>query len=361
VRRIERLPTDKPDTLELPETFFLFARNLLVFDHVKHKILIISNAFIDKDAAIAYDAALEAINELEDQLLEPLAAEPIQLSTQSKVPEFESNFSKEQFCKAVETAKEYIRAGDIFQVVPSQRFSIKLEDKPFNIYRKLRIINPSPYMFFIDMGDFQLVGSSPEILVRLEDRVATVRPIAGTRPRGSDELEDKRLEKELLADKKEIAEHVMLVDLGRNDLGRVCDYGSVQPAELMAIERYSHVMHIASEVRGTVLAEKTAIDVLNACFPAGTVTGAPKIRAMEIIDELEPERRGLYAGAIGYFDFAGNMDTCIAIRTMVLKDQMAYLQAGAGIVADSVPEVEYTETVNKAQAMMRACLADEER
>jgi anthranilate synthase component 1 len=271
-----------------------------------------------------------------------------------------SNFTQAAYEQAVLKAKEYIKAGDIFQVVPSQRFERSIKAEPFEIYRALRLINPSPYMYFLRCGDTTVVGASPEVMVRLEEGRIDLRPIAGTRRRGATEEEDKALEQELLADPKERAEHIMLVDLGRNDVGRVSETGSVQVSELMVIERYSHVMHIVSNVRGRLGQGRDAYDVVRACFPAGTVSGAPKIRAMEIIDELEPTRRGPYAGAVGYFGFSGNMDTCITIRTLVIKDKIAYIQAGGGVVADSVPSLEYLETVNKAKAMMRAVEMAEE-
>jgi anthranilate synthase component 1 len=265
-----------------------------------------------------------------------------------------SNFTGEEYEKVVEAAKEYIKAGDIVQVVPSQRLSVPVSADPFDIYRALRAVNPSPYMYYLKLGDVKIAGSSPEVMVRTEEGRVTMRPIAGTNRRGSTEDEDAELAEELLADPKEQAEHVMLVDLGRNDVGRVCEYGSVKVDELMVIEKYSHVMHIVSNVVGRLRSDKDAFDVLRACLPAGTVSGAPKIRAMEIIDELEPSRRGTYAGAVGYFSFSGNSDTAIAIRTILIKDGIAYVQAGGGVVADSVPEKEYQETMNKARACMRA-------
>ncbi|MEK6677903.1 MAG: anthranilate synthase component I family protein, partial [Nitrospirota bacterium] len=271
-----------------------------------------------------------------------------------------SNYTKKGFEKAVEKSKEYIKAGDIFQVVLSQRFNTGLKSEPFNVYRALRAVNPSPYMFFLRLGDFSMAGSSPEVLVRCEDGEITLRPIAGTRKRGKTAEEDKALEKELLADPKERAEHIMLVDLGRNDVGRVSEMGSVNVDELMVIEKYSHVMHIVSNIKGRLKKGMDAFDVIMACFPAGTVSGAPKIRAMQIIDELEPTMRGPYAGAVGYFSFSNNMDTCINIRSVIMKDKTAYIQAGAGIVADSVPSNEYQETVNKAKAMVRAIEMAEE-
>jgi anthranilate synthase component 1 len=268
--------------------------------------------------------------------------------------DFRSNFERPAFEAAVERAKEYIRAGDIFQVVLSQRLEVETRARPFDVYRTLRVVNPSPFMFYLKAGPLCLVGSSPEIMVRVENDRVTIRPLAGTRPRGPSEDEDDRLAAELLADPKERAEHIMLVDLGRNDVGRVARYGTVQLGDVMSVERYSHVMHICSNVTGRLEEGKSALDALRACLPAGTLSGAPKVRAMEIIDELEPCRRGPYGGAVGYIDFNGNMDTCIALRTMVLKGQTAYLQAGAGIVADSVPASEYDETMNKAKGLLRA-------
>ncbi|HLE42080.1 MAG TPA: anthranilate synthase component I family protein, partial [Nitrospirota bacterium] len=278
----------------------------------------------------------------------------------AKSAALKSNFTQPQYEQVVLKAKEYIKAGDIFQVVPSQRFQTRITIEPFEIYRALRIINPSPYMYFLRCGDTTVAGASPEVMVRLEGDRIDLRPIAGTRRRGATEEEDQALAAELLADPKERAEHIMLVDLGRNDVGRVSEPGSVNVSELMVIERYSHVMHIVSNVRGKISGGRDAYDVIRASFPAGTVSGAPKIRAMEIIDELEPTRRGPYAGAVGYFGFSGNMDTCITIRTLIIKDGMAYIQAGGGVVADSDPAAEYQETVNKAKAMMRAVEMAEE-
>ena len=267
---------------------------------------------------------------------------------------YESNFAREDYLAAVEKAKEYIRAGDILQVVPSQRLKTQTKATPFNIYRALRVINPSPYMFYINANGLQLIGSSPEVMVRVENRKVTVRPIAGTRRRGENDEEDQKLAEELLADPKERAEHIMLVDLGRNDVGRVSKFHTVKLDEVMVIEKYSHVMHIVSNVSGELRDDADALDALKACLPAGTLSGAPKVRAMEIIDELEPTKRGPYGGAVGYFDFSGNMDTCITIRTVVMDGQTAYVQAGGGVVADSVPETEFEETLNKARALLRA-------
>ena len=291
---------------------------------------------------------------------------PIESPPQDIFPEgdgdidYRSNFEKEDYLELVEQVKEYIRAGDIFQVVPSQRLEARTCADPASVYRALRVINPSPYMFYLRMDDLSLVGASPEVMVRVEDRRITVRPIAGTRRRGETEEEDEELEQELLSDPKERAEHTMLVDLGRNDVGRVAKFGSVQLDEVMAIEKYSHVMHIVSNVSGELEDHRTALDALKACLPAGTLSGAPKVRAMEIIDEFEPTKRGPYGGAVGYFDFSGNMDTCIAIRTIVMKGDRAYVQAGGGIVADSDPEAEFEETLNKARALLRAIEIAEE-
>jgi anthranilate synthase component 1 len=328
---------------------------LLAFDHLKHKILIISNAEIKGDPEKAYQQAVKKILDLEKKLKRPLKTSEFELPLSSAKPlKFTSNFTKEEYEMTVKAAKEYVAAGDIIQVVPSQRFTAPFRGRAFDVYRILRMINPSPYMFYLKFGDLKLVGSSPEVMVRLEKGEAIIRPIAGTRPRGVTEAEDNKLAEELLASEKERAEHIMLVDLARNDLGRVCEYNSVEVSELMTIERYSHVMHIVSNVRGKLKKNQDAVDLFKASFPAGTVSGAPKVRAMEIIDELEPVRRGPYAGAVGYFDFSGEMDTCITIRTVVLTKGKAHVQAGGGVVADSEPEAEYQETMNKARGMLKA-------
>ena len=352
VRHFERLPNRPPDDLGLPTCYLVFADAVVVFDHVKHTIKIVANALVDGDGGAAYRQAVERVESLYARLHAPLLlpelAGRVDYLQRTEMPVGD-------FVAAVERAKEYVRAGDIFQVVLSRRFSLEAPGVDgLDVYRALRMVNPSPYMFFLDFDGVQIAGSSPELLVRLEGDLVETRPLAGTRPRGRDEAEDRRLEADLLADEKERAEHIMLVDLGRNDLGRVCRYGTVEVSELMATERFSHVMHIVSDVRGRLQPGLDAIDVLRACFPAGTVAGAPKVRAMEIIDELEPVARGPYAGAVGYVGFSGNMDTCITIRTIVMAGGRAYLQAGAGIVADSVPEREYVETVNKAKALVRA-------
>ncbi|MFQ5587307.1 MAG: anthranilate synthase component I [Nitrospiria bacterium] len=337
-----------------PDFFFLITDTLLIFDNVRHRIKVVSNAFVEnEDLKPAYERALLKIEAMIACLNQPLKPpEPARPRTVEKTPV--SNVTREHFKKSVLRAKEYIEAGDIFQVQVSQRFSVELDADPFMVYRALRSINPSPYMFYLEIGEMRLVGTSPEVLVRLEGREVETRPIAGTRRRGRTPEEDRAMEEELLADPKERAEHVMLIDLGRNDVGRVSKYGTVEANELMVIERYSHVMHIVSNVVGELEDGKDAFDVLAACFPAGTVTGAPKIRAMEIIDELETEGRSLYAGAVGYFSFQGNMDTCITIRTIVIEEGQATVQAAAGIVADSDPDREYLETVNKAKGMLAA-------
>ncbi len=357
VREIEDIPDKNPDTLKLPPMLFLLTDTLLAFDHAKHKVLLISNAHVKGDPAGAYGEACLKIDKLEEKLKKPLAFEKEEFELPSEVKKtikFSSNMSQEEFEEIVEKAKEYIRSGDIIQVVPSQRLETECRVDPFNVYRILRTINPSPYMFYLKLGEIKIAGSSPEVMVRLEGGVATVRPIAGTRRRGKDEEEDQKMAEELLASEKERAEHIMLVDLGRNDLGRVCEFGTVKLTEKMVIEKYSHVMHIVSNVTGKLKKDKDAIDLLKATFPAGTVTGAPKVRAMEIIDELENVKRGPYAGCVGYFGFSGEMDTGITIRTVIFKENKAFVQAGAGIVADSIPSQEYKETINKARAMLRA-------
>lgn len=353
VRFFERLPERAGDDLQGDDCHFMFPDLMLIFDHVQHKIRVLMNALPGADPAAAYDETIVQIEAILQQLRTPLPPPPRFHDSAYRL-QVQSNMSREQFIQAVEQAKEYIHAGDCVQVVLSQRMSTPFTAPAFNIYRALRSLNPSPYMFYLRLGDMTLVGASPEILVSVEGRQAVVRPIAGTRRRGATEAEDMALETELLADEKERAEHIMLVDLGRNDLGRVCRFGSVRVQDLMVVERYSHVMHIVSEVRGELRDNQDVFDVLQACFPAGTVSGAPKVRAMEIIDELEPTRRGPYAGAVGHFSLSGDMDMCITIRTILLKDGIAYVQAGAGIVADSVPESEYQECLNKAAAALRA-------
>jgi len=355
VRFFERVPLPEKGALGLPDAIFMLTDNLVIFDHVKHRLLVVVNAHIDRDPQAAYQAAIGKIDAIVARLRQPLTTPPQAAVKDNLTDEWASNFEQADFEQMVRAAKEYIAAGDIFQVVLSQRLSRRTSADPFTIYRTLRMLNPSPYMFYLELpAALRLIGSSPEVLVRLEDRQAEVRPIAGTRPRGANPAADEALAEELLADPKERAEHVMLVDLGRNDLGRVCRYGSVHVPEMMVIERYSHVMHIVSDVKGELQPDLDAFDLARATFPAGTVSGAPKVRAMEIIAELEGERRGPYAGAVGYFSYSGNMDTCIAIRTIAMQGDVAHVQAGAGIVADSDPTREYHETLSKAQALAEA-------
>ncbi|MEL7498953.1 MAG: anthranilate synthase component I [Planctomycetota bacterium] len=358
VRYVEHLPNAPEDDRGLADMSFAFYDRMLVFDHITKTITIVALAWTKRhdsleeayaDAERRIESMIESLNQPDDGLICADAIQPI-----GDVPSFESNFSQEEFESAVNDCIEYIKAGDIFQVVLSQRLQLKISCDPFEIYRSLRVLNPSPFMFFLRSGATTLVGSSPEIMCRVVDNEMTVRPLAGTRPRGKTPDEDLRLEKELLADEKEQAEHVMLVDLGRNDVGRVAAYGSIAIPDCMVVERYSHVMHISSTVTGQLNESSDSFDALMASLPAGTVSGAPKVRAMEIIDEFEPHRRGPYAGAVGYIDYSNNMDTCIALRTMVIKDGIAYVQAGAGIVADSDPTSEYEETLNKAKGLLRA-------
>jgi anthranilate synthase component 1 len=352
VRYFERLPDTAVDDLRVPDAAFMLTDTLVIFDHAKHQLTVLANAHNTGSPDDAYDDAVQRIDRIIDALAQPLPYLDEQEQPPALDDDLRSNVTREQFEANVRTAKDYIAAGDAFQIVLSQRFSRRTGAPPFTIYRALRALNPSPYMFFLRFSDtFSLIGASPEMMVRLEEGIATVRPIAGTRPRGADEAEDARLAAELLADEKERAEHVMLVDLGRNDLGRVCQYGTVRVPAMMYIERYSHVMHIVSQVQGRIRSGMTAFDLLRATFPAGTLSGAPKVRAMEIIEELEGTRRGPYGGAVGYFSFDGSMDTCITIRTMMMRDDRVYFQAGAGIVADSDPAREYDETVNKARAI----------
>lgn len=350
---LEKLPPPKGRNVPLPDALFMLFDTILVFDHLTHQIYIINNVFLDPAADLRsqYDRACARVRAVKEQIRRDVATE---VRTASAPAPIVSNFEFDQFCRAVTTAKSYIEHGDIFQVVLSQQFQKEIQVDPFQIYRALRVINPSPYLYYLKFGGSAIIGSSPELLVRVEDRTVEVRPIAGTRRRGRDATEDQQLMDELRHDEKEIAEHIMLVDLGRNDVGRVSRYGTVEVTELMVIERYSHVMHLVSNVRGGLKPELSALDALKACFPAGTVSGAPKIRAMEIIHELEPSARGVYAGALGYLDFSGNLDTCIAIRTIVTHGNRAYFQAGAGIVADSRPEREYYETLEKASALRSA-------
>jgi anthranilate synthase component 1 len=352
VRLVEKIPDTGIDDLSVDDVVFMFFDTILAFDNIAHKGILISNVQTDGgDLRAKYEGAVRKLDDLQWALRQPVDLS--QRKGSGKI-DVRSNTEKAGYLETVRRCKEYIAAGDIFQVVPSQRFATPISVGSFDIYRMLRVVNPSPYMFHITLGNIDLVGASPELLVRVEDGKVTIRPIAGTRRRGETEEEDLVLEHELLTDEKERAEHLMLVDLGRNDVGRVALYASVKVTEFMIIERYSHVMHIVSNVEGRLKPGMDRFDALFAGFPAGTVSGAPKIRAMEIIDEMEPTRRGVYAGAVGYIDFSGNLDTCIALRTMVIRDGMAYVQAGGGVVADSVPESEYQETVNKARALIRA-------
>ncbi|MFQ5660011.1 MAG: anthranilate synthase component I [Gammaproteobacteria bacterium] len=343
----------KQDPLGSPDIMLLVSNRIVVFDNVSGKLMIVVHADPGEDGA--YEKALHDLDMLTEKLSQSSISNPAGASIRTvNENDFISGFERKDFQQAVSTIKDYIVEGDVMQVVLSQRLSIPFNAPPLNLYRALRCMNPSPYMFYLNFDDFFVVGASPEILIRLEDESVTVRPIAGTRPRGRNEAEDKALELELLADPKELAEHLMLIDLGRNDIGRVTETGTIQLTEKMAVERYSHVMHIVSNVIGKLHEDQTAIDVLRAAFPAGTVSGAPKIRAMEIIDELEPVKRGVYAGAVGYLSWAGNIDTAIAIRTAVIKDNTLHIQVGAGIVADSIPENEWEETMNKGRAIFRA-------
>ncbi|QNP28980.1 anthranilate synthase component I [Cylindrospermopsis curvispora] len=368
------VPIHTQDDRQIPDGLWMQVDHLLIFDQVKRKIWAIAYADVREDVGMeeSYQKACNCIKQMVEKLSLPLTKENTQLTWKSPqnrpkvdIKEYSSNFTQEQFCASVEKAKERIRAGDIFQVVISQRLGTEYRGNPFALYRSLRQINPSPYMAFFNFDDWQIIGSSPEVMVKAERDeeggiMATVRPLAGTRPRGKTSKEDGELAADLLADPKEVAEHIMLVDLGRNDLGRVCQNGTVKVDELMIVERYSHVMHIVSNVVGKLAEDKTAWDLLKACFPAGTVSGAPKIRAMQIINQLEPTRRGVYSGVYGYYDFEGQLNTAISIRTMVLKDGTVSVQAGAGLVADSQPEKEYEETLNKARGLLEAirCLKE---
>jgi anthranilate synthase component 1 len=354
VRLIEQLPKRLRDDIGLYDAQLMFYHGIIAFDHVQHRVWIVRNVFTDGEGSLRakFNAAVREIRKTRQLLEQVCAAEqPAKEKKMRRAPlRVTSNFRRKEYLEAVRKAKNYIRAGDIFQVVISQRFSAKTHAEPFQIYRELRALNPSPYLFYLHMNDIAVVGSSPEMLVKVQGRDVSYRPIAGTRWRGKDEAEDARLAKEMLASEKERAEHIMLVDLGRNDLGRVCEYGSVKVEQLMSVERYSHVMHLVSSLRGRLREDVDCFDALMACFPAGTVSGAPKVRAMEIIEELERTRRGIYAGGVLYLDFAGNLDSCIALRTMVIKNGVAHVQAGGGIVADSTPEGEYQESVNKSKA-----------
>jgi anthranilate synthase component 1 len=354
IRFFEKIPDKNKDDLGLPEMIFSEIRDLFIFDHIKQRLIILTHVFLEEEETIkkAYRKAILNIEKLLSYLNKKSKEEKIsQIDLKQKGEKYSSNFTKKSFVKIVEKAKKYIRNGDIIQAVLSQRLNRKIKTDDINIYRCLRYINPSPYMYYLNYGNFSIIGSSPEVHVRCESRIAELRPIAGTRKRGKTEEKDKFLEKELLSDSKEKAEHIMLVDLGRNDLGRVCKSRTVKVTELMTIEKYSHVMHIVSNVIGKLKNDKDNFDLIRATFPAGTVTGAPKIRAMEIIDELENLKRGPYAGCIGYFSYSNNLDSCITIRTIITKNNYAYIQAGAGIVADSIPENEYKETLNKAKAL----------
>jgi anthranilate synthase component 1 len=355
VTRIEpAVPPAPKDELGLPLLYFMLSDSLLIFDRAKQTLRLCVNAHVRGDAGAAYDAAVTELRELYAILRQPRELAPAPVVEVGKLTVPPGNFTQPKFEAAVNETKEFIRAGDVIQVVPSQRFSKPFTRAPLDLYRALRTVNPSPYMFILETGDFAIVGASPEVHVRLTDGLVEIRPIAGTRKRGATPAEDTALEKDLLADEKELAEHLMLVDLARNDIGRVCTYGSIRVPEKNVIERYSHVMHIVSQVEGQIAPGRTAYDLLRATFPAGTVSGAPKIRAMQIIAGKEPVQRGFYAGALGYFGYDGNMDTCIMLRTSLIKDGRIHIQAGAGIVADSVPASEYQETVSKASALFKA-------
>jgi len=355
VRYYEKLGPGPADDRGLPELAFGLYECIIVFDHYYNTVKVVANAHVVDDPKNAYTQAIDSIERIIARLREgnSQSVGEITLDNLPRQP-YQSNFTREEYLRVVEACKDYIRAGDIFQVVPSQRLTVQTSASPFAVYRALRVVNPSPYMFLLNFPQVTLVGSSPEILCRVEDGVVTSRPLAGTRPRGATEEQDKAMEKELLADPKETAEHIMLVDLARNDVGRVAEPKTIELSDIMTVERYSHVMHIVSDVKGRLSKGKTAFDALRAALPVGTVSGAPKIRAMQIIDEFEPTRRGPYAGAVGYVDFSGNMDTCIALRTMVVAKGLVYVQAGGGIVADSDPSTEYQETINKATALLRA-------
>lgn len=362
VRFFEDIPDKNPDDLKFPDSVFILTDKILIFDHLNHNIKIVTNAILPpgkKNLSKSiktriYHNAIKCIEEIHGDFNRPIAANAPEFGKPKRELNIRSNFKKLQFCDIVKKAKGYIKRGDIIQVVLSQRFKAKIKGGLLGIYRKLRSLNPSPYMFFLKLKDVVLIGASPEMLVRCEDSLVQTMPIAGTRPRGKTQKEDKELEEELLKNAKEKAEHLMLVDLGRNDLGRVCKLGKVEVGEFMKVEKYSHVMHLVSEVKGELDKKFDCYDALRACFPAGTVSGSPKIRAMEIVDELENVRRGPYAGCVGYFSFSNNLDTCITIRTIVVKDSTAYIQAGAGIVADSIAKNEYLESFNKAKALLEA-------
>ena len=361
VRELERLPDQTDDDLQLPDALLVLPRSVVVFDHLGQRLALVANVLVDRDTDLddAYRTAAARLDALADALAVAAPSPPTPLPAAGPTARATSDLEPGRYQRMVETAKEHIRAGDIFQVVPSQRFSVRTSADPFDVYRVLRVVNPSPYMYFLRLPGVNLAGSSPEVLVTVQGRAATMRPIAGTRPRGADQTTDLALERELKDDEKERAEHVMLVDLARNDLGRVCRPGTVKVEDFMRVERYSHVMHLVSDVVGELAEGVTPFDVLAAAFPAGTVSGSPKVRAMEIIDDLERHRRGPYAGCVGYFDFSGNLDTCITIRTCVFVGDVAHCQAGAGVVADSVPEREERETEAKARALLAAVAAAE--
>ncbi|HUR56228.1 MAG TPA: anthranilate synthase component I [Opitutaceae bacterium] len=357
VTRIERtVPTAAKDELGTPLLYFMLSDSLLIFDRAKQTLRLCVNAHLGHglDAGAAYDAAAAELRALFELLRQPRGLAPVPLVDPPKITVPPGNFTQARFEKVVEDGKEFIRSGDIIQFVPSQRFTRPFTKPPLDLYRALRTVNPSPYMFILEAGDFAIVGASPEVHVRLTDGLVEIRPIAGTRKRGATHAEDVALEKELLADEKERAEHLMLVDLARNDIGRVCEFGSVKVPEMMVVERYSHVMHIVSQVEGQIAPGKTAYDLMRATFPAGTVSGAPKIRAMQIIAQYEPSQRGFYAGALGYVGYDGNLNTCIMLRTALLKGGQIHIQSGAGVVADSVPVSEYQETISKATALLKA-------
>ncbi|MQG03682.1 MAG: anthranilate synthase component I [SAR202 cluster bacterium] len=359
VKYFEELPSPDNDPIGIPEAIFMLTKTFLVFDHVRHKILVVSHAHLNGDVETSYHDATSKIESIVQRLNNPLDPTSIPRASGYSKGDVTSNMAQQHYHDMVERCKEYVVDGDVIQVVVSQRLSKPTSAHSFHIYRSLRAINPSPYMYYLELDGFQIVGASPEMLVQVENGVVATHPIAGTRPRSEDDEEDTRLELELRTNEKERAEHIMLLDLGRNDIGRVSKPGTVVASDILEIERYSHVMHLVSHVEGNIQEGFSNYDALRACFPAGTVSGAPKIRAMEIIAELENDTRGAYAGAVGYFDFAGNMDTCITIRTMVVKDGVAHVQAGGGIVYDSEPEFEFDETIHKASALMRAIDAAE--
>ncbi len=354
VRTVEPLSEPNPDPVGVPDLALMLTDVLVVFDHLKHTVSVLANVYADDDVDAAYAAARDAIADVRWRLAGPVPRPSRAPDPQRAMPEFQSNMPRASFEAMVARIVEYVHAGDAFQVVPSQRWSAASPVEAFSIYRGLRAVNPSPYMYFLDFGDFQVAGASPEPLLTVSGRSVSTRPIAGTRPRGADADEDARIARELLEDEKERAEHVMLVDLGRNDLGRVCEYGSVEVEDFMAVETYSHVMHIVSSVTGRLRGDVGAIDALRSVLPAGTLSGAPKVRAMQIIDELEPVKRGGYGGAIGWLSYTGDLDTCIHIRTVVVKDGIAHIQAGGGTVADAKPDYEFEESVAKAKGVLQA-------